>query len=108
MKSPSNPNSAASPAWSQEEAIAFECARECITDLMAFYTAEIHVEKTQLNPNEHRLSFLIAERARLASERRDLHLSDNETIARIRKEYGELIRSFRAGYIIDDGKEMKL
>lgn len=108
MQLPSNSNRAASPAWSQEEAIAFECARECITHLMAFYTAEIHAEETQPNRDEHRLSSLRAERTQLASEGHALHLSDNEAIARIRKEYGALIRSRGAGHINDGEKETKL
>jgi hypothetical protein len=75
---------------------------------MAFYTAEIHAEETRLNPDELRLSSLIAERTRLASERRALHLSDNEAIARIRKEYGVLVRALGAGQINDGEKEVKL
>lgn len=80
------------PKWTQEEAIAYECARECITHLMAIYTGEIHND----NPTPERLAELRAARARLAAELRGLRVHDHAEIARIRRDYGQRIREHMA------------
>lgn len=79
------------PKWTQDEAIAFECARECITHLMAICTGELHNGE----PAESRRAELEAELSRLARERSALHVADQTNIARIRTEYGARIRSHR-------------
>lgn len=73
--------------WTQDEAIAFECARECITHMIAICTGELHE-----NPSAERRAELVAERSRLAGEQRTLRLKDHAEIARIRTEYGAAIR----------------
>jgi hypothetical protein len=75
--------------WTQDEAIAFECARECITHMMAICSGELHN-----NPSDARCAELVAERSRLAGELRTLRLKDHAEIARIRSEYGSLIRAW--------------
>jgi len=77
------------PKWTQDEAIAYECARECITALMAVCTDELH----HSNPDPERRAVIVAERSRLAAELRGLHVHDHAEIARIRTEYGALIRA---------------
>jgi hypothetical protein len=77
------------PKWTQDEAIAFESARECITHLMAIYTGELHND----NPTPERRAELKAARARLAAELRGLHVHDHAEVARIRAEYGAIIRA---------------
>lgn len=84
--------------WTQDEAIAFECARECITDVMAICSAELADEKTSASPNAARIATLEAELSRLARERATLHGSQTAEIARIRATYGKLIRDHRAGH----------
>jgi len=81
------------PVWSQEEAIAYECARECITHLMAIYSGMIHAEEAKAERDQARLSGWRAARRKLAEERRDLRATDRNNIARIRTEYGALVRS---------------
>lgn len=81
--------------WTQEEAIAFECARECITDMMAICTGQIADESRKGSPDTERLAALRAERSRLAQERASLHVYDHAAIARIRAEYGAAIRAHR-------------
>lgn len=77
------------PKWTQDEAIAYECARECITHMMAICTGELHNDA----PTEARCAELEAERARLAAELRGLHVHDHADIARIRQDYGQRIRA---------------
>lgn len=83
-------------SWTQEQAIAFECAREAITDLMAIQTRQIAEESGAAQPNAVRVAELRAVRARLAQERADLLVSDQAQIARIRTEYGAQVRAWRA------------
>lgn len=81
--------------WTQEEAIAFECARECIGHMMAIYTGQIAEEEAKPQPDRQRIEVMRAERSRLASERRELHVNDHAQVARVRAEYGATIRAWR-------------
>ncbi len=79
--------------WTQEEAVAFECAREVITDMMAIHTGQIADERAKPQPDPARLAQLRAERSRLAQERAGLHVGDRAEVARIRAEYGAFVRA---------------
>ena len=82
--------------WTQEEAIAFECARECITDMMAICTGRIADERHKKTPDADRLAALRAERSRVTQERASLHVHDPAAFARMCADYGALIRAHRA------------
>lgn len=99
--------------WTQEEAIAFECAREVISELMAIKTAQLaaisrgvpvpdvldpFLDTFKRSPGheDEQVSKLRAERSRLARERASLRVGDAATIARVRLEYGEAVRAWRA------------
>ncbi|NKC11796.1 MAG: hypothetical protein GKR94_06300 [Gammaproteobacteria bacterium] len=82
--------------WTQNEAVAFECAREVITDLRAILTGQIAEEASKEHPNAERLANLRAERLRLFRERAGLRVKDQATVARVRAEYGARVRSWRA------------
>lgn len=107
MQCPSPLDKGLSPAWTQDEAIAYECACECITHLMAIHAAEIHIEEGKPDPDKSRLLALSAEQDRLAAERRGLRGTDHQAIARIREEYGTVIRKHGAGAINDGAKETR-
>lgn len=82
--------------WTQAEAVAFECAREVITDLRAIITGQIAEESSKEHPDAERLATLRAERSRLFRERAGLRVKDQAAVARIRTEYGAIIRAHRA------------
>jgi len=84
------------PQWTQEEAIAYECAREAITGLRAVLTSQIAAESSKPYPDAERLADLRAERARLFKERAGLQVKDHAEIARVRAEYGAAVRAWRA------------
>lgn len=84
------------PLWTQEQAIAFESARECITDLAGIYTALIEDARGQAVPDEVRIQSLRAKRSALVQERSELRLHDGDRIAEIRRIYGKQIKAFRA------------
>ena len=83
------------PLWTQEQAVAFECAREAISDLMAICAAAIAREEAAA-PDGPRLVELEQELAGLARERAELSVADHDHIAAIRRTYGERVRAYRA------------
>lgn len=85
--------------WTQDESIAFECAREAITDLRSIIMGEIYEENSKEHPDTGRLAELNAERSRLFRERAELHVHDHAAVARVRAEYGARVRAWRADYI---------
>lgn len=84
--------------WTQDEAIAFECACEAITHLQAILTGQIDEERRKGCPDTERIESLRAERLRLSQERANLHVKDHENVARVRAEYGARVRAWRAEY----------
>lgn len=76
------------PQWTQDEAIAYESARECIVHMMAIYTDALH----HANPAPEDCAAWRAERARLAGELRELRLTDHAAVARVQDEYGARIK----------------
>jgi len=86
--------------WTQDEAIAFECAREVISDLMAIQTAQIAEESSKENPDVERVDSLRAERSRLFCERAGLHVKDHAMVAHVRAEYGARVRVWRAEHAV--------
>jgi len=81
--------------WTQDEAIAYECACEVIGDLRGILTGQIHEESGKEHPNAERLEHLYAERSRLFRERESLHVKDHDKIAHVRAEYGAKVRAWR-------------
>jgi len=81
--------------WTQDQAIAFECAREVITDMMAIQTALIAIETEKVDPDLEYLINLRIMRSKLSIERSALHVNDDAMINYIRGQYGAIVRSWR-------------
>lgn len=81
--------------WTQDEAIAFECAREVITDLRAILTSQITEEANKEHPDTQRLTELRTERSRLFRERAGLRVKDHTTVSHVRAKYGARVRAWR-------------
>lgn len=81
--------------WTQDEAIAFEAAKECIGHWIAIHTGLIADESGKSAPDAEIITRLRARRSALAQERAALHLTDQTGIARIRAGYGANIRAWR-------------
>lgn len=84
------------PLWTQEQAIAYECAREVITDLSAICTARIHEELAKQSPDHGLVAALEEKITRLFNERRELTVGNQDEIAKIRHAYGAEVRAWRA------------
>jgi hypothetical protein len=82
--------------WTQDESVAFECARETITDLMSVFSRQINELQDAASTDKKTLSVLTEQLLKLAAERRNLHVSDHGEISRICHEYGSLVRQHRA------------
>lgn len=83
------------PLWTQDEAIAFECAKEVIGDLMGICSGKIAEEKAKPHPDIKKIKKLEAERSALFDERAHLYLKDNFAIERLNIEYGKKVRAHR-------------
>lgn len=76
-----------------QEAIAYEAARECITHVMAIVSSELYgPEMNTLSPE--RVDALRGKLANLAVERQQLRLSDTGRIAKVREQYGRFVKQF--------------
>lgn len=79
------------PLWTQEEAVAFECAREYLSDIIGIYSHELSGQEAPAALGE-RASWLQAEIARVVELRRQLRVKDHDQIAKVRSVYGALWR----------------
>lgn len=86
------PSGIAGSKWSQEEAIAYECARDYLGEVLGIYSGELDAEEARAVPRQDRLNWLEAEITRLGHARRQLRVSDHEAITEIRAVYGALLR----------------
>jgi hypothetical protein len=82
------------PLWTQDEAVAFECAREAIGHMIAICSSLMYDEKKKLLPDLKRIAELEMKRSFFSAERKKLHLDDKYNIARVRKEYGSKIKAY--------------
>jgi hypothetical protein len=82
--------------WTQDEAIAYECAREAITHMRAILNGQLYDENKKEHPDAERVASLRAELTRMFQERSRLQVSDQATIARVRAEYGAHVRAWNA------------
>lgn len=84
------------PCWTQAQAVAFEAARECIGEVMAICSAELHREEARPAPSAERVASLRAELASLGAERASLRLDDADQVATVRAVYGARVRDYRS------------
>jgi hypothetical protein len=84
------------PCWSQAQAVAFEAARECLSEVMAICSAELYREEAQSAPNAERVKLLRAELASLGAERAALRVDEADRVATVRAVYGARVRQYRS------------
>lgn len=82
--------------WTQQQAVAFESARETITDMMAILTARVYQEKRVATPNLELIRLLENEQNDLHRQRSALHVTDDVGVATVLEKYGQAIREWRA------------
>ncbi len=83
------------PLWTQEESIAFECAREVMNDIAGICSSLIAEEKAKAIPDLKRIEVLYQKRFNLLKERDAIHFDNKEKITKVRAEYGAKIRAYR-------------
>jgi len=79
--------------WTQEDVIAFESARECITHLMAIQSSLLYEEEKKSKPDQARIDGFKAELSRLLKERAALNVTNQTEIVRVRSECGARVRA---------------
>lgn len=85
--------------WTQDQAIAFEVARECISDLMGICSGQLTKERAKTAPDEKVIAEILVERTRLAQERARLRVLDDAGVARATEVYGRAVREWRQGKV---------
>ena len=83
------------PKWTQDEAVAFECAREAISDRIAILTGQIGEERAKPVPDSARIKVLEEAMSGFIREQRGVHVHETAKIARIRAEYGAFVHAWR-------------
>ena len=76
------------PLWSQDDAVAFESARECLGELIAILVGQA----ATLDAAGRSSAGLESEILALAQERDRLSVQDTNRIAAIRRDYGRRVR----------------
>lgn len=75
------------PRWTQDEAIAFACARDYLADLQAAYATALDELTSQPHGDPARAAWLQGELVRLQQQRRDLTIGDQAAVAEVRHTY---------------------
>lgn len=78
--------------WTQDEAIAYEVARETFNDLVGYCMARIYEEEAKAESDQSVIDHWNSEADRYVRERRELDPSDNEAVQKVITEYGALAR----------------
>lgn len=80
--------------WTQQELIAFECAREALLDMIGVCMGL--ADELELHPAQaaDQLEAIDADRRRLHGQLQQLRLQDHSQIAVIRREYGAWLRAW--------------
>ena len=78
--------------WTQEQAIDFETARECVTALMAICTAKLVEVEANDGAVSERVHAIDAQIRSLFKERAALTPTDVQGVARVLAEYSPLVR----------------
>lgn len=72
------------PRWTQDEAIAFACARDYLAELQAVYATALDELVSQPNADVDRVEWLRSELVLLRQQRSDLTVRDQAAVAKIR------------------------
>ena len=85
----------ASMTWSLQNSVAYECAREALTDVIGIRMAQIYEAEARGAAGAEQLERLQAEVQALVERRRELMPEDLDAIAEIRQTCGAIVRAHR-------------
>ena len=85
------------PLWTQDEAIAYECAKETLGYMRSICTTLMDEEKKRTKPNDQYIKELKKKYDDLWGEQERLRLKDSEHIKKINVEYGKAIKIYTSG-----------
>lgn len=81
--------------WSLQNSIAYECAREALTDVIGIQMAKIYQTEAKGAAGEQELQQLQAEVGELVARRREMQPEDLDEIEQIRQTCGAIVRAHR-------------
>jgi len=81
------------PLWTQDQAIAFEAAREAINDVIAGYSEEIEAARNATPPLKDRVAWLKMRIVHASDVADALDPSDDASVAEVLREYSAIVRA---------------
>jgi len=87
------------PAWTQEQAIAFGCARDYLAELQVVYATAIDRIQSRSDVPREDIVLLEAELSKLRMRRERLTVSAEAEVAEIRETFGEKISAARSRWL---------
>jgi hypothetical protein len=78
--------------WTQEQALAFEAARECMTALMAVYSADLVRTEASHGEDSEQAILIDAKISAFFNERASLTPTDVKGVERVFANYGPIVR----------------
>jgi hypothetical protein len=82
--------------WTQDQAIAYEAARDAINDVIAGYSEQIALEEQRLTPNIARIAWLEMRTSQAIATRGALNIEDTESLRQTLLEYSAIVRAHDA------------
>ena len=79
--------------WTQEQAIAYEAARECITALIGVYMSDLYEEEARDVPRLEVVAQLHERVGQVWRERTALKVTDDAAVQKVRSTYGPQVRA---------------
>lgn len=83
------------PLWTQDQAIAYEAAREAINDVIAGYSAQI--DAARRNGDEARVTWLNMRIDQAWDVAHSLNVRDSVTVTQVLQEFSAVVRARNAG-----------
>lgn len=81
------------PLWTQDQAIAFEVAREAVLDVIAGYNAEVYEERQKPSPDTNRIAYLKMRVGQCFDVANALRVTDDTTVSEVTREYSAIVRA---------------
>lgn len=82
--------------WTQDQAIAYEAARDAINDVIASYSEQIALEEQRHTPNIARIAWLEVRTSQAIATRDALNVEDTENARQTLSEYSAIFRAHDA------------
>lgn len=94
-------NARLTPLWTQDQAIAYEAARDCIREVVAIYLSDLDQLERQANSDFDQIGVLKRSVEICWHWANELSVTDDEQVALARREFGKVIEQWRTAEGLD-------